>query len=180
MRKRPIILILITLIICIIAGIYFSQSIWEKRAGSEGYYSKDTYLEGGTGRHMYSKDVRIHYNYIIESGGLKYEILDEFGNVVYELEVTESCSGYITFDNETPILYYESEYALTEDTIAHSTIAFEVRYSNWEMFLITLNSWLNLDLLDDDFITKGYSNTPDTPFPAWVYENIRYPKESQE
>lgn len=178
--KKQLIITAFIIIILIVAGIYFSQSTWEECAGGEGYYSKDTYLDGGTGRSMYSKDVRIYYNYVIESGGLRFELLDEFGNVVYELEATESCSGYITFDNKTPILYYEREYALTEDTIAHSVKAFELRYSNFEMLLKTINRWTNYNLFGDNFPDKGFFNTPDTPFPSFAYESIWYPKESQE
>lgn len=180
MKKRIILIISIITILFVTGGIYFSQSTWEERESGEGSYSKDTYLDGGTGRHMYSDNVRIYYDYIIESGGLRFELLDESGNVVYELEVTESCSGYITFDNKTPTLYYDREYALTEDTIAHSFTSFELRYNNFEMLLKAINRWANYELLDDDFANKGFRVPSDTPFPAWVYENIRYPKESQE
>ena len=180
MKKRTIVIISIITILFITSGIYFSQSTWEERGSGEGYYSKDTYLDGGTGRHMYSKNVRIYYDYIIESGGLRFELLDESGNVVYELEVTESCSGYITFDNEIPELYYEREYALTEDTIAHSFTSSELKYSNWEMFLKTLNRWTNYSLLDDDFANKGFSVPSDIPYPSWAYESIWHSKESQE
>ncbi|MBQ4524168.1 MAG: hypothetical protein IJA10_14640 [Lachnospiraceae bacterium] len=180
MKKQYIIIAFITIILFIASGIYFSQSTWESTAGSNGYYNKDTYLEGGIGRSMYSKDVRIHYDYIIESGGIRYEILDESGNVIYELEVTESGSGYITFDNETPKLYYEREYALTEDTIAYSNISFELRYSNFEMLLKAINRWSNYDLFSDNFPNKRFFVDTDTPFPSFAYESIWYPKESQE
>lgn len=180
MKKRTIVIIIIIALFCLVAGIYFSQSTWEECAGGEGGYSIDTYLDGGTGRHMYSKDVRIYYNYVIESGGLRFELLDELGNVAYELEVTESCSGYITFENETPVLYYEREYALTEDTIANSVTSYELRYSNFEMLLKTINRWANYNLFDDDFFDKRFFDTPDTPFPSFAYESKWYPKESQE
>ena len=98
-------IILIVILLFIVGFIYFSKRKWISIDGGEGNYSKSTYLYGGTGCGMYFDEVRIYYDFIIESGIIRYELLDENGNVVYEIEADENCNGYITFENETPKLY---------------------------------------------------------------------------
>lgn len=177
--KKKIIIISSIIILFIIACIYFSQSTWEEHGGGEGSYSKDTYLDGGLGRHMYSKDTKIYYEFTIKSGGIRYELLDENGNVVRQIDATETCSGYITFDNETPVLYYEHERALSEDTIAHTNTTYYVKFSNLDKLLIKLDRLSGYRLLDDDFQDKGFSVSSDIDFPSWM-NDIWFSPNSQE
>lgn len=152
-RKKRKIIIILSVFIVILAGltIYFSQEYWQDTYGIEGYCSKETYLEGGTGSYEYSKDTRVHYVYMIEAGGMHYELTDKEGNIVYEMDVTESCEGYIPFDNETPELYYDHGYALSEDTRAGVDITVQVKVSNFRRFLVHLNQAFNNKLFGYDF-----------------------------
>lgn len=159
---------MLLVLVLITSCIYFPQTSWYERAGSEGDFSKDTYLCGGIGCDMFSENTRIYYSYIIESGAIRFELLDENGKVVYELETNESGSGYITFDNKEPTLYYEHLYALSKDTVAHTSMSYEIKFNNFEKFLQKINSWSNEKLLGENW---GYANYQvDMKFPSWVYE----------
>lgn len=153
-RKKTVIILLSGIIILIGLIIYFSQKQWYNRDGWEGCYSKDTYLIGGVGNHEYSKNTRIHYTYVIESGGMHFELKDEDGNIIYEVDITESGDGYITFENNEPMTYYDHEYALSDDTVAYVDTYVQVQKSNFEMFLHRLNQMTNYKLFGYDFENK--------------------------
>lgn len=112
-------------------AVYLTRTQWSAVFGSEGNFSKDTYLGGGTGKHEYTKHIKIHYQYIIIAGSMRFELTDESGQVVYGMDITESCEGEITFDNEIPQVYYDHEYALSEDTVAYSSLEWYKEYSNF-------------------------------------------------
>lgn len=150
-KIRIIIILSIIVILLVILIIYFSQMKWYNRYGWEGHYSSDTYLVGGVGSNEYSKNTRLHYSYVIESGGMHLELKDVDGNIVYEVDVTETGDGYIAFDYDTPVTYYEQEYALTDDTVAYSDCYLQVKRSNFRMFLRELNIMTNYKLFGPDF-----------------------------
>lgn len=166
--KKHIPIILIVTSLFIVGCIYFPQTEWVSIAGGEGNFSKDTYLFGGTGYGMYFDEVRIYYNFIIESGMIRYELLDKNGNVVYEIEAEESCDGYITFDNETPELYYDRIYTLSEDTIADTYTTVEVLRSNFEKLLRKIRTLSDDKLFKNKFNDDIYFTVPDTEWPSWT------------
>lgn len=151
--KKKVIWIVSAIVLAGLAlTVYFLQGRWERRFGSKGHFSADTYLESGTGSYDFSKKTRIQYTYVVEAGGMCFELTDEQGNVVYEMEITESCNGYITFENEKPVTLYFHEYALSEDTVVHSEWHTEKKINNFLNFLRLLNNWCNYRLFGPDFL----------------------------
>lgn len=151
-KKKFFIYIFILCVISIVLLFYFSQSKWYKTRGSSGSYSKDTYLEDGEGMGEYNDKIRIYYNYAIETGGIHFELVDKNGKKVYEIDITESSSGYMTFEDLPSGIYYEHEYALTQDTVATSDKWWEQRITNFQRLLMKVNKWTGYRLLGRDYL----------------------------
>lgn len=153
-KKEKIFITVLVALTAILTLAYFFMEQWCPIEGSKGHYSAETYLDGGTGSYHFSKRTRVHYNYVIESGGICFELKDEQGTVVYERQFRESGSGYMTFEDVEPGSYYYHEYALGEDTVAHINTAIERKRNN---FLLMLKKWnersgyrlFGLDFLED-------------------------------
>ncbi len=111
---------------------YFRKASWYTFLGSEGHYSRDTYLIGGTGEVEYTENMRIYYQYTVISGGAYFELSDADGNVVYRMEVTESCDGYIYISDFGAGVYYDHGGALDEYSDVYETLDMQVSRTNWE------------------------------------------------
>lgn len=149
--KRRIIIIIPLLIIGVLI-VYLSSAKWYNVIGWEAHYSKDTYLEGGEGNLYYDENFRIHYQYIVNSGGARFELKDEDGKIVYEMDVTESCEGYIYFDDIGKGNYYDHGYALDDTSDVYCVGNVQLKRSNLTMFLNNINKHSGYKLFGEDFL----------------------------
>lgn len=139
-RKKylPLAILVILLLsgtVVFLMGYYFKKVSWYTFLGSEGHYSKDTYLIGGTGEAEYTENMRIHYQYTVISGGAYFELSDADGNVVYRMEVAESCDGYIYISDFGAGVYYDHGGALNENSDVYVVLDMQVSRTNWERLL---------------------------------------------
>lgn len=143
----------IVIVIAVLAlTVYFLQGQWEGKVGSEGHYSAETYLEGGFAEcRFFTNKARLKYSYIIESGGMCFELTDEQGNIVFEHEFKESGSGYLAIEDVNPGNYYYHEYAISEDTVADVNWWLQEKKNNFMLFLRRINRWSQYRLFGLDF-----------------------------
>ncbi len=133
--------IVILLVITLLAVLYFRKTEWIMDVGAEGQISKETYLDGGTGEWEYDADMRIYYRYNISSGSMCFQLTNENGEIVYNMVVDESCEGYIYMSDIGSGVFYDHEFALSEDTKAISYTEIQRKRSNWEKFLNRLRNY---------------------------------------
>lgn len=138
-KKYPKMIIPIAIVIAvsitILAVCYFRKTEWVTERGTEGQFSRETYLDGGTGEWEYDDDMRIYYRYNILSGSVCFQLTDENGDVVYNMVIDESCEGYIYMSDIGSGVFYDHEFALSEDTQATSYTEIQRKRSNWEKFI---------------------------------------------
>ncbi len=133
--------IVILLVITLLAVLYFRKTEWIMDVGAEGQISKETYLDGGTGEWEYDADMRIYYRYNISSGSMCFQLTNENGEIVYNMVVDESCEGYIYMSDIGSGVFYDHDFALSEDTKAISYTEIQRKRSNWEKFLNRLRNY---------------------------------------
>lgn len=130
----PIVIVSV-LLITLVAVLYFRKTEWVMDRGMQGGFSKETYLDGGTGEWEYDDDMRIYYSYNISSGSICFQLTNESGEVVYNMEIDKSCEGYIYMSDVGSGVLYDHEFALSEDTVATSYTEIQYKRSNWEKFI---------------------------------------------
>ncbi len=133
--------IVILLVIILLFVSHFRKTEWVMERGMRGEYSKETYLESGTAECEYDDDMRIYYSYIISSGSMCFQLTNENGEIVYNMVVDESCEGYIYMSDIGSGVFYDHEFALSEDTKAISYTEIQRKRSNWEKFLNRLRNY---------------------------------------
>lgn len=138
-KKNIKIIIISTVVIFMVITLflihYFRKTEWVMDRGAEGTLSKETYLDAGTGEWEYDDDMRIYYRYNILSGSVCFQLTDENGDVVYNMVIDESCEGYIYMSDIGSGVFYDHEFALSEDTQATSYTEIQRKRSNWEKFI---------------------------------------------
>lgn len=101
--KKKIILCSVILIIALIA-FYLTRSEWKNFSGSDGHYSKETYLEDGYTEVRLGPNYKVKISCIINSGKTKLQIAkgdadivpsDFEKNIVFEKEFDESFDEWV-------------------------------------------------------------------------------------
>lgn len=152
-KIKKIIIIVICLLIVGLLIVYFSRTKWYDVIGWEAHYSQNTYLEGGEGGLHYDENFRIHYQYVVNAGGAHFELKNGAGEIVYEMDVAESCDGYIYFDDIGEGYYYDHGCALDDTSDVYCVGNVQVRRSNFIMFLNDINKRSGYRLFGTDFLS---------------------------
>ncbi|MCM1400000.1 MAG: hypothetical protein NC225_11040 [Clostridium sp.] len=129
-----LIVIVIVAVIAILSVFYFRKTEWVMERGAKGQFSKETYLDGGTGEWEYDENMRIYYSFNISSGSVCFQLTNEKGDIVYNMAVDKSCEGYIYLSDVGTGVLYDHEFALSEDTRATSYTEIQYKRSNWQKF----------------------------------------------
>ncbi len=135
------VLIAIFMGIALLTVLYFRKTEWVMDRGAQGQFSKETYLDGGTGEWEYDENMRIYYSFNVSSGSMCFQLTDESGEIVYNMVVDKSCEGYIYMSDIGSGVFHDHEFALSEDTKATSWIEIQRKRSNWEKFRNRLRNY---------------------------------------
>ncbi len=129
------VVIIMIILFTVVAVCYFRKTEWVMERGTRGQFSKETYLEGGTGEWEYDENMRIYYSYVISSGSMCFQLTNENGDIVYDMVVDKSSEGYIYLSDVGSGVLYDHEFALSEDTRATSYTEIQYKRSNWKKFI---------------------------------------------
>lgn len=142
MRKKLIIMIC-TLILIIISGIisyiYLNQKEWIYNEYSVGHFSKDTYLDGGTGEIEVDSTFRIRYFCTITSGDIILEVTDENGEQLLNKVITETCEGEVEINITYPQNCYLHTYTQNPDSDVNLVLEIAKQKTNLEQLKIKID-----------------------------------------
>lgn len=140
-QKKIWILFIVVILIIILSGIVIwnTKGDWEYNEYGEGYFSENTYFDGGTGIIFYEgQDLKYKCIWNPIKGKCYVDILNEKEEVVYHITATEYLEEEVDFAAFPNGNYYIHAYT-EEGTEASFVDYFAVRKTYGEKFLIWLD-----------------------------------------
>ena len=138
--KKKIIIFIIVILVIIVTSIYLMQKKWEYAEWSEGYFSAETYLDGGTGEWEFEGNIKIKYYATINKGDVIIELTDQNNNEIYKEIISDTGESEVELHFEQPQICYLHQYTDNKDSDVRLHIYMAKEKSNFEKLVRTLDN----------------------------------------